>query len=121
MSSATVVTAAAAAPPESRPTNRLRDALRRHPTAIFGAVVLVPSLALLFGLFLGGRFDPSTVPAPPSADEVERVPAGRQRLWKPDRRLGRVGEVSDLRLGVGVRRGGTRIRQSGVVCSHSLS
>jgi cytochrome bd ubiquinol oxidase subunit II len=40
-----------------------------------GAVVLVPSLVLLFSLFLRGRFDPHVVEAPaPPAAPVRRVP-----------------------------------------------
>ena len=39
-----------------------------------GAVVLVPSLVLLFGLFLRGRFDPHTVePATPAGEPVTRA------------------------------------------------
>jgi hypothetical protein len=38
-----------------------------------GAIVLVPSLALLFGLFLGGRFDPHVV-APETAPSTPSRP-----------------------------------------------
>jgi cytochrome d ubiquinol oxidase subunit II len=44
-----------------------------------GALVLIPSLALLFGLTLGGRFDPGPAPEPPAPRrELSKKPlAGR--------------------------------------------
>jgi len=54
MSSASVVSAAAGAPAGAPVRGRFRDALRRHPTAIFGGTVLVLMvLSAIFAPWLG--------------------------------------------------------------------
>jgi cytochrome d ubiquinol oxidase subunit II len=45
-----------------------------------GAVVLIPSLVLLFRLFLGGRFDPHVVEQDAGPTQAPRVVAARPRL-----------------------------------------
>ena len=69
--------------PDILPALTIEDAAASHGTLValivgigLGAIVLVPSLALLFGLFLRGRFDPHTVaperapPAPPRSAHI---------------------------------------------------
>jgi hypothetical protein len=46
-----------------------------------GLLILIPSLYLLYGLVLGGRFDPLAVPAVESAEAGRELdPAGRSRV-----------------------------------------
>jgi cytochrome d ubiquinol oxidase subunit II len=62
--------------------------------AAIGAVVLVPSLVLLFRLFLKGHLDAG---APPTVHEVELPRGASQRHWQP---LGVLAVVT-LVIGVG--------------------
>jgi peptide/nickel transport system permease protein len=82
MSSATV-TAAAAAPPDTPRKNPLLAALRRHPTAIFGAVVL--ALMILIALFAPwlGTTDPLAL------SPVRRLRPPGEQWWFGTDMLGR--------------------------------
>jgi cytochrome bd ubiquinol oxidase subunit II len=69
--------------PQLLPGLTIDEAAAGHATLVavvvavaLGAVVLVPSLVLLFGLFLRGRFDPHVVePAPPESARPEQQAA----------------------------------------------
>ena len=71
--------------PRFLPGLTIRQAAAGHSTlvavvigAAIGAVVLVPSLTLLFGLFLRGRFDPGAELLPALVEVRGAAPPGRQ-------------------------------------------
>src|ERR1700675_3261909 len=74
MSATTLVTPSIAAPKSVSPTwRRFRDAFRRHPTALIGAVILICMVAIAILAPWLGTIDPQAVAPikrlkPPSAD-----------------------------------------------------
>jgi cytochrome bd ubiquinol oxidase subunit II len=73
--------------PELLPNLTVDEAAAGHPTMIatvvgiaIGAAILVPSLALLFGLVLRGRFDPADAEEEPTRKQ-QRSSSGRSRMW----------------------------------------
>jgi cytochrome d ubiquinol oxidase subunit II len=73
--------------PELLPNLTVDEAAAGHPTMIatvvgiaIGAAILVPSLALLFGLVLRGRFDAADAEEEPTRKQ-QRSSSGRSRTW----------------------------------------
>jgi cytochrome bd ubiquinol oxidase subunit II len=73
--------------PDILPGLTVEDAAASHSSLVavivgvgLGAIVLLPSLALLFGLFLRGRFDPHTVAPEPAQVAAPRSPHIRPQL-----------------------------------------
>jgi cytochrome bd ubiquinol oxidase subunit II len=74
--------------PELLPNLTVDEAAAGHPTMIatvvgvaIGATILVPSLALLFGLVLRGRFDAADAEEEPTREREQRRSGERSRTW----------------------------------------